>query len=125
MIPISIGFVVGKGLVSVGAARSLMAAGLSTAVVGSVTLMLANLFANETLALSHWLVANSVGLIVQMLMLKKLCGNMPPREKRGFWWLVRWGGAMTIGIVCADAIGQANSGEYLNLIEWAIYRSAF
>jgi putative peptidoglycan lipid II flippase len=123
-IPISIGFVVGKGLVSFGAARSLMTTGLTIAVVGSVTLLLANSLANETLALAHWVVANSVGLAVQMLLLKKLCKNMQGEKQRAFWWLVRWSAAMVIALLCANAIDQASSEEYLKLIECAFYRSA-
>ena len=57
-VPISVSMIMGRALISLGAARSVVATGVTIALVGVITLAMAHLLGSPTLALSHWLLAN-------------------------------------------------------------------
>jgi putative peptidoglycan lipid II flippase len=88
-VPISVSLIMGRALISLGAARSVVATGVSTALVGVIVLAMAHLLGSSALALSHWLLANLAGLAIQALLLARACGG---RGRLGgdVWWLVRW-----------------------------------
>lgn len=121
-LPISVGFVVGKGLLSMGAARSLMATGLSIALAGTFTLLIASFFENETLALSHWVIANAVGLAVQIVLLMRFCSKTANQLRHGLNWLIKWAVALLLAIGLADSIGNAPIG-YIEILQDAFLRS--
>jgi len=60
-IPISLGAVIGKVLISRGKSKSLMTIGLITALFGMAILCVAKMNHSADLAMSHWVLANTLG----------------------------------------------------------------
>lgn len=121
-LPISVGFVVGKGLLSIGAARSLMATGLSIALAGTLTLVVASFMENETLALSHWVIANAVGLVVQIALLVRFCAKTENQLLNGLVWFVKWAVALMLALSLANLIGKEPIG-YIEMFQNSLLRS--
>jgi len=122
-IPISIGFIIGRALLSLGAVRSVMATGIAMAMSGSITLVFAVVMNNADLAFSHWILANLAGLAVQAVLLVKVCGRAEYMACGQIWWLIRWGGAMAVASVIAAALPEPGH-VYSPLIIDIILRSA-
>lgn len=95
-VPISVSMIIGRALISLGAARSVVATGLTTAIVGVTTLALAHILGSSALALSHWLVANLAGLAIQAVLLARACGGGEGRLGGAAWWLARWGAVLVL-----------------------------
>lgn len=123
-LPISVGFVVGKALLSMGAARSLMATGLTIALAGVSCLLIARIAESETLALGHWVLANTVGLGVQLLLLKRFCSiNHEIRLLLGLKWLLKWVGALILGMAAANLL-VVIQGSNIGAIQTFLLRSS-
>lgn len=89
-LPISVSMIMGRALISLGAARSVVVTGVTIALVGVITLAMARLLGSPVLALSHWLLANLAGLAIQALLLARACGGGEGRLGGAAWWLARW-----------------------------------
>jgi putative peptidoglycan lipid II flippase len=109
-VPVSVGLIMGRALISLGAARSVATAGLTTAFVGSTTLAVAHFLGSSTLALSHWLLANLVGLAIQATLLARICGGLHAVFFTAVWWLVRWIGVLALAGIATQMIPVAQPG---------------
>lgn len=89
-VPISVGMIIGRAQVSIGAAREIMLTGLATAFGGSATLAAAGVIESPSLALSHWLLATSFGVVVQTIFFLRACGHVDGLYGRLGWWVLRW-----------------------------------
>jgi len=94
--PISIGMLMSRALVSLGSARSVMVAGIATTLTGCIVLLSARFLENPTLALSHWLIANLVGMATYALLLSRVCGVRHNAYGRVLWWMGRWSAILLI-----------------------------
>lgn len=103
-VPISAGLIMGRALISLGAARNVVVTGLTTALVGSATLAMAYMLDSSALALSHWLLANFAGLIIQALLLTRACGVFPGSHERAAWWLARWVAVLVLAGIATQTI---------------------
>jgi len=88
-IPISIGFVIGKVLLSQGASKSIMAVGLITAVFGMLILFLAKAYGSTVLAMSHWVFANSLGSILAFFLVVGPQNRSISNVLKTLYWLLR------------------------------------
>lgn len=122
-VPVSVGLIMGRALISLGAARSVVVAGLTTAFVGSATLAVAHLLGSSTLALSHWLLANLVGLAIQAALLARICGGSQGVFFMAVWWLVRWIGVLVLAGIVTQMIPAAQPG-FVALVGDIFARSA-
>ena len=109
-VPISVGLIMGRALISLGAARSLAATGLTMAFVGSATLAMAHFLGSSTLALSHWLLANLAGLAIQAVFLARACGGFPSAPGLAVWWLARWVAVLALAGIATQTIPAAQPG---------------
>ena len=109
-VPVSVGLIMGRALISLGAARSVVATGLTTAFVGSATLAVAHLLGSSTLALSNWLLANLVGLAIQAALLARICGGLQGVFITAVWWLARWIGVLALAGISTQMIPAAEPG---------------
>lgn len=109
-VPISVGLIIGRALISLGAARSVAATGFAMAFAGSTTLTVANLIGNSTLALSHWLLANVVGLVVQAGLFAHVCGGFQRTCISALWWVGRWLVVLTLAGAATQMIPAAQPG---------------
>lgn len=88
--PISVGMLMSRALVSLGAARSVMIVGVATTVTGCTVLLSARFLDNPTLALSHWVIANLVGMASYVVLLARVCGVRQNAYGSALWWMSRW-----------------------------------
>ena len=109
-VPISVGLLMGRALISLGAARSVMVVGIATTLAGSTVLLAARLLGSPVLALSHWLLANLVGMTVYVLLLARACGVLHDSHARAVWWMLRWVAALLLAGVAAQVIPMTKSG---------------
>jgi len=93
-IPISAGLVMGRALISIGEARSVMYTGLAMASAGCLTLFSGWWTGKAQLALSHWLVANICGTLIQAILLSKVCNGSNELFIKSVWWILRFATAM-------------------------------
>jgi putative peptidoglycan lipid II flippase len=89
-VPISVGLLMGRALISLGAARSVMAISISTTLAGTAVLVGARLLGSPILALSHWVLANLVGMVAYGLLLARACGVPQVSTGKAVWWMLRW-----------------------------------
>ena len=108
-VPISVSMIMGRALISLGAARSVVATGVTIAVVGVITLAMAHLLESPVLALSHWLLANLAGLAIQALLLARACGG-GGRLGGAAWWLARWGAILVLAGGVVQSIPATQPG---------------
>lgn len=111
-IPIAVSMLMGRALISLGAARSVMAIGIVTAVAGGVVLAMSRLLGSPVLALSHWLLANLVGMAAQALLLARACGGHPGGHGRTMWWLTRWITVLGFAGVATQIIPEGQHGVW-------------
>lgn len=109
-VPISVSMIMGRALISLGAARSVAVTGITTALVGIVTLAMAHLLGSPALALSHWLLANLAGLAIQALLLARACGGGEGRLGGAAWWLARWGAVLVFAGGVVQSIPATQPG---------------
>ena len=109
-VPISVGLLMGRALISLGAARSVMVVGLATTLAGSGVLMTARFLGSPDLALSHWLLANLVGMATYMLLLARACGVLQSSYGKAVWWMVRWLVILLLAGIVVQAIPIAKPG---------------
>lgn len=121
-VPISVGLLMGRALISLGAARSVMVVGIATTLAGSVVLVAARLLGSPVLALSHWVVANLVGMVVYVLLLARACGIRQNGHGRAVWWLARWIAILLLAGIVIQVIPAGKTG-LLALVVDVILRS--
>ena len=121
-VPISTGLLTGRALISLGAARSVMVVGLVTTFVGCTVLMAARALGSPILALSHWLVANLIGMVAYVLLLARACGVHENGYGRAVWWMVRWLAALLLSGFIVQVIPVAKPG-LIALVADAILRT--
>nr|WP_274610767.1 lipid II flippase MurJ [Rhodocyclus purpureus] len=109
-VPISINMIMGRALISIGAARGIVVAGFTTTFVGTTILAMGQFLNSPALALSHWLLANSAGLAIQAIFLARACGHFAGAPGRALWWLSRWFVALALSGITTQAIPVAQHG---------------
>lgn len=128
-VPISVSLLMGRALVSLGAARSVMVVGIVTTSMGCMVLILGRELESPTVALSHWFVANCVGMIAYMLFLAKHCRLSLNQYARALWWLFRWGLilAMCSYLIQSYAINNTDFSDKLidAIVKIVCYSSIF
>ena len=88
-IPISIGAVIGKVLLSQGASKSVMVVGLITAAFGMLILYTAKSYGSTVLAMSHWVFANALGSILAFLLVADPQSRSLQNFMRVLYWLLK------------------------------------
>jgi len=123
-VPIAIVLVTGRAMISLGAARGVLATGLTTALGGGGTLALGALLQSPSLAMSHWLVGNLAGLATQATFLMRACRPSRGIPRSFLWWIARWLVVLMAAGVVAQVVPSAAHSDYLPLIENLVLRSA-
>jgi putative peptidoglycan lipid II flippase len=123
-VPISVGLLMGRALIALGAARSVMVVGLATTFVGCAVLVAARLLGNPDLALSHWLVANLAGVVIYILLLARVCGVQNGHGKT-LWWVVRWLVVLLLAGTVNQVIPEAKPGHFALVIDVFLRTTVF
>jgi len=123
-VPISAGLLIGRALISLGAARSVMSVGIVTTVTGCIVLIAAQALNNPFLALSHWLLANTVGMVVYILLFSRVCGVHYHVYGKIFWWVLRWAVVLLFSGLLVELIPIYKFENYVFILD-VILRSAF
>lgn len=124
-IPASVSLVMGRALISLGAARSIVATGLATSLAGALTLATAYLLDNSHLALAHWLIANVVNLGIHALLLARICNARSMDFRKALAWVIRWAGALGVAVVAALQVRTSPSGIMGMLLDFALTSVTF
>ena len=121
-VPISVNLILGRALISLGSSRSLGATGFTVALTGSSVLVIAHSIGSASLAISHWLFANTAGLAIQALLLVRICGGSLRSISEAFWWLLRWILVLLLAGLATQSIPQAHTG-FVPLVTDVLIRS--
>lgn len=88
-VPITAASILGRALISFGAAKNVMMIGIATAICGLLILFLAQQFQLYEMAILHWLVANLVGFVISGILFLRLLKNPMARYFTACWWIIR------------------------------------
>ena len=89
-LPIAVIILIGRVLISLKSAKSIMLVGLVVAISGSCVLKISQYLNSPEIAIHHWLFANSVGFIFSALFFAKLCNLKLDSYITSFWWSARF-----------------------------------
>lgn len=89
-LPASILLITGRVLISFGFARSLLATGVATTLAGGATLVAGGFMSNPSVAMLHWLLGSTTGLMVQTILLFRACSAPIEDMRRYSGWIVKW-----------------------------------
>ena len=112
-IPISAGLVMGRALISIGEARSVMYTGLGMVLVGCLTLLFGGGTGITQLALLHWLMANLCGTLIQAVLLLRVCSGSKELFVKSVWWIVRF----TLALLFAATASQFCLRTYVSGVD--------
>jgi putative peptidoglycan lipid II flippase len=89
-IPIAISAVLSRALISFRASGSIVIVGITTAIIGMLVLFVASYVDDSRLAMSFWLIANIVGVILSgILFIRKTQANSYAFQN-AFFWIIRY-----------------------------------
>lgn len=102
-IPIAGAALLGRALISFGAAKSLMYIGLSIAISGVGVLSLAQLIGSDQIAMSHWFIANLIGFILSVFLFLRILKRPLKSYLQSSWWMIRLTVALLVSILLTES----------------------
>ena len=88
-VPITAASILGRALISFGAAKNVMMIGIVTAITGLLVLFVAQQFDIYEIAIMHWLLANIVGFFLSGVFFIRLLNHTIDRYRSSCWWIFR------------------------------------
>jgi putative peptidoglycan lipid II flippase len=89
-LPIAAIILIGRVLISLKSAKSIMLVGLVVAVSGSCVLKISQYLNSPEIAIHHWLFANIIGFMLSAFFFTKLCRLDISSYISSFWWSTRF-----------------------------------